>query len=60
MTVVGGAVHSEGGNGERTVNVVVPVSKNTSGSARDFAVGSAEALRTKWNVTGVANVTIVV
>lgn len=38
--------------------MVVTVSGNSPGSARDLAVGSAEAFRTKWNAAGVANVAL--
>lgn len=38
----------------------VTVSINSEGSARDFAVGSAETFRTKCNATGVTNVALVV
>lgn len=36
--------------------MTVTVTSNSSGSARDLAVGSAETFRAKCNVTGVANV----
>lgn len=44
---------------EETGNVTVSVTKNTPGSVRDFAVGSAEAFRAKRNGPYVAYVSAV-